>query len=327
MPGVTCELGGMRYVYPAQKLVTGLVEKELKLPWHKQVVNVPSNIVFLRGRLLRCSDLGNPAATLQLRAGRGSSIAAQGAAPDALIVRALLRHLPDILREQGKGNLREYLREAQIDGTPVHLHGFWNLLARGMSNEAYMAARATIGYDCLGANYNALDMIGEFFDFTPGVEYRMVDQGYEVLPWTLQQQFEAAGGKVQTNFWLKGFDETTLPDGTTGVSLRFMHHDASVTARAIVLAMPRRSIELLLPEGPVLGNEKVHGLLNAVSPIPLHKLFLIYPRPWWQDADVRTGRSLTDLPLRQCYYWTVGKKRPGEKVNDGPSAIMAYDDG
>jgi hypothetical protein len=58
----TPEIGGMRYVYPAQKLMTGLVEKVLRLPFHLQTVDVPSNIAFLRGRLLRTSALADPAA-------------------------------------------------------------------------------------------------------------------------------------------------------------------------------------------------------------------------------------------------------------------------
>jgi len=74
--------------------------------------------------------------------------------------------------------------------------------------------------------------------------------------------------------------------------------------------------------GPLLDSEKVpqvQTLLNAVSGIPLYKLFVVYDTPWWQDKlKLEKGRSLTDLPVRQCYYWTT---EPGK-----PSAIMAYND-
>jgi hypothetical protein len=41
------------------------------------------------------------------------------------------------------------------------------------------------------------------------------------------------------------------------------------------------------------------------------------------DVDVRAGRSLTDLPLRQCYYWPTGASTPQRR---SPGLVMAYDD-
>jgi hypothetical protein len=334
MPDAICEIGGMRYVFPNQKLATGLIERELGLTYHQQVVDDPANIAFLRGQVLRCRDLGNPTALpYRLDQPEAAWVAARGAAPAGLIGRVLLQLMPGLAAALGRDGLQEFLRDVQIDGTPLYKHGFWNLLARGMSQDAYEAARATIGYDCLGGNYNALNLTAEYFDFTPEVQYRMVDGGYEAVPWSLAQRVEKAGGTVETGRWLDGFDLATLPDGTTGVTLRFLddaegHEGArrEVTARAVILAMPRRAIELLRPEGPVLGPgaEHVRGLLGAVTAVPLHKLFMVYQSPWWADAGVSRGRSLTDLPLRQCYYWpngAAGAIRPG-----GPAAVMAYDD-
>ena len=104
--------------------------------------------------------------------------------------------------------------------------------------------------------------------------------------------------------------------------------NSTVTARAIVLAMPRRAIELLQPEGEVLGaqNTDFRHDLASVRGIPLFKLFLLYPQSWWQTAGVERGRSLTDLPLRQCYYWPVGPEGTGVPKPADPSLLMAYDD-
>ncbi len=161
---------------------------------------------------------------------------------------------------------RSTCSEARIDGTPLYEHGFWNLLARTLSPEAYSIARTMIGYDCLGSNANAVDLITEIYNFSPDVKCYLLNDGYEAVPWTLQQRFEAAGGRVESGAWMAGFTQTTFADGSTGVALHFRDGRPSVTARAIVLAMPRRSIELLDREGPVLDPAEaphVPHLLNS----------------------------------------------------------------
>ena len=57
----TCELGGMRYV-SSQKLVRSLIENKLKLPSYPQVVNQPNNLVYLRRKHRRFSQISDPAA-------------------------------------------------------------------------------------------------------------------------------------------------------------------------------------------------------------------------------------------------------------------------
>jgi Flavin containing amine oxidoreductase len=326
----TCEIGGMRYV-SSQTLVRSLVENELKLPRYEQVVYNPDTLVYLRGKRLRFSQVQDPAALpYDLEWSEAQFVAKNN--PAGLIAWALGKLLPGVNQFQGAA-LHEYLRNASIDGTPLYQHGFWNLLARALSQDAYSVARTLIGYDCLGSNANAVDLICEIYDFTPDVKYYLLNEGYETVPWTLQQKFEKAGGEVIHGAWVAGFDRQTLDDGTTGVVLRFRGDRPPVTARALILAMPRRSIELLQREGPVLAPAlapHVPHLLNAVRPIPLYKLFLAYEYPWWnavatpQDKPLQ-GRSLTDTPVRQLYYWPVD---PGatSPPTAGPALLMAYND-
>jgi monoamine oxidase len=72
-----------------------------------------------------------------------------------------------------------------------------------------------------------------------------------------------------------------------------------------------------------------------VTPRPLFKLFTTYSSPWWRAAGyakaggpfipVEAGRSVTDLPVRQTYYWP---KDDGTPATDGPAMLLAsYDDG
>ncbi len=336
LPHMTCEVGGMRYV-SSQKIVAGLVEKALNLKRHEQAVDEPINIAFLRGKRLRSYQLSEADLLPYNLSDDEKAWLKQGNSASNLIGWAVEKLLPEIQEQDMSGTvLEQYLREATVDEIPLYQYGFWNLLAKVMSNEAIEVARTTVGYDVLGLNYNAVDCIAEYFDFTPDVKYYLLNDGYEMVPWTLQQQFEQAGGEVNLNKWLQGFDETTLSDQSKGVELTFTADNQAgarsvVKARAIVLAMPKRSLELLDQVGPVMNpSEKsashVRFLMDAVTPIDLYKMFLVYYRPWWEQSFVTQGRSLTDLPLRQCYYWGVEGNEPGGTPGDTHALIMAYND-
>ncbi|WP_158793369.1 FAD-dependent oxidoreductase [Granulicella sp. L60] len=319
------EIGGMRYV-SSQVLVRSLVENELKLPRFEQVVDCDENIAYLRRQHLRLSELKTPS-DLPYDLDWAESEFVRQNTPSALIGWAAAKLLPGVNHLTGEA-LGEYLRNAIVDGTPLYEHGFWNLLARTMTPEAYSIARTLVGYDCLGSNANAVDLLAEYFDFTPGVKYYLFNQGYDAVPWTLEKKFKAAGGEVIPNSWLSGFDQITLDDNTTGVILHFSDGRPSVTARSVILAMPRRSLELLKPEGPVLDPARaphVQTLINSVEPIPLYKLFVAYAYPWWTSVGVSQGRSLTDIPIRQCFYWPVEPDGSAPSPT-GNALIMAYND-
>ena len=179
----------------------------------------------------------------------------------------------------------------------------------------------------MAGNTNALDLTTEFFDFVPGVSYQMVDQGYEAVPWQLQQRFLAAGGQISFDRWLDGFVGAPLDDGAQGVKLNFRDGSA-LTARWWCSRCRVGRLSCFAAEGEILGpqNADFRHDLASVSGIPLFKLFLLYKQSWWQAAGVTRGRSLTDLPLRQCYYWPVGSKGTDAPNPDKPGLLMAYDD-
>lgn len=335
MPGTTAELGGMRYVVPGHSRMQKLVEQELGLSYHRQLVDAPENIAFLRGRILRMKELGDPARLPYFFSPSEMAwlSAVPSRTPAGLVGRVLAQLIPGIEAKASNADFRKYLSDVKIDGQPLWQLGLWNLLFRGMSPDAYISARNTIGYDSLLGNFNALDIAAEYFDFAPNTEYRMIDDGFERIPWELHQRILGAGGELRLNCWADGFIGTTLSDGTRGVEVR-LRSGGSLTARAIVLALPRRSIELLRPEGEILSdrNDGFRHMLASVFPVPLLKIFLVYPECWWQDSGVTKGRSLTDMPLRQCYYWPSAKFDKGSITEfsppgrHDPGMIMAYDD-
>jgi phytoene dehydrogenase-like protein len=207
--------------------------------------------------------------------------------PAELIGWAVQQEFPET-KEMPPEKLRHFLQTAKIDGKPLYQWGFWNLIARHLSNEGRQLALTTVGYDSLGANANAVDIIAENFDFTPGVTYTLFDEGFESVIWKLADEFRAMGGTIATGMTLEGF-QTSAASGPPIYDLDFeqrvgVKSPQAVTARAVVLALPQAALQNLRKVGPVFGPQapQVPMLLNSVSSIPLYKLFLIYDRPWWQ---------------------------------------------
>ncbi len=327
MPHVRCELGGMRYE-SIHKLVRGLVENVFGLATEDLPVAEPENIAYLRGRHLRQRDLTDPD---RIPYSLGTN--ERGKSPGELLVDYALDQILPKATSVTAGQWREVRRKARFGSRPLYEQGFWNLLSRVLTHEGYAFAMDGSGYDCLTSNWNGSDALPFLLaDFSPTVTYSRIVDGFDTVPNLLADEVrKAPGGEVRLGWKLRSFERKTLPDGSAGVSLRFDvdEHAETVLARHLVLAMPRRSLELLDATGPLLGpeNEDFRRDLASVIRIPLFKLFLCYEYPWWEAAGVTKGRSITDLPLRQCYYWGVeGKQRGADPSNQHAAVLASYDD-
>lgn len=321
MPATRCELGGMRYM-SRHVLVAWLVKKFGFATEGMDVAN-PANIAYLRGRQNRLVDLNTPALLPYQFEALEKHIVEDP--KNALLIFALQQILPNCLTIT-YDQLLEEVKTATFDGTPLHELGFWNVMARILSPDGYAFVRDTCGYDCLVSNWSAADAIPFILaDFGGGVQYFRFPNGYDEMPQRLAKEFQAAGGHLKLNTCLRSFDTAKLADGSIGVALHFADGKV-VQARRLVLAMPRRSLELLEPTGAVMDprHADVRALIESVEPIPLFKIFLCYSYPWWKPVGVSVGRSVTDMPIRQCYYWGVEPRTP---IMDGNSALLAsYDD-
>lgn len=322
LPGVWCELGGMRFT-SNQSLVVGLID-ELNLATHAFPVEEPENINYLRGMQIRQKDFADPKVSLPYTL----DWAEKGMNPDDLLAYAVDQVIPGAT-QMATAQLRKFLETYTPQGRHVYDWGFWNLLACGLSHEGYELARATGGYDTPLMNWNAFDTISLNFDLAVGVTYSAVDSGYQSLPLTVAERFEKQGGKIEFKQCLESFEL----DADGKVLLHFINPDDKtrheVRANSLVLAMPRRSLELIAPTGPVL-DPKVPGvrdLIESVTPIPLFKLCIAYSYPWWEIVGVTQGRSQTDLPIRQCYYWATGQPHGGNPDARKSVLLATYDDG
>lgn len=333
-PGIdnmVAELGGMRILPAIQPRITALIEElNTLLPAEKQIdlydfpVDEPQNLAYLRGTYLRLADF----TTNPDKVPYHLSFLERGDSPGGIIVGAIEQIVPGItnpaLTDEAR---REMVQTATFDGRPLYELGFWNVLMRIISGEAFQLGVDAGGYSTTLSNWNAADAIPWFLaDFGVKPTYKGFKQGFQGVPLAIADLFRQAGGEIRLQsrlegfYWRDGSFELTLADGV-------------VQARKLILAMPRRSLDLLASNSPSL--QQIQPLIASVTPRPLFKLFTTYTNPWWRNAGfttaggqfvpVEAGRSVTDLPVRQTYYWPTESGKP---ATEGPAMLMAsYDDG
>ena len=326
-PGIdnmVAELGGMRILPAVQPRIAQLL-KELnrgrgeKIETYPFPVDEPANIAYLRGVHLRLQDFTTRPELVPYRL----NFLERGHTAGQIIVNAIEQIVPGITAPGlSEYKRRQMARNCVFGGKPLYQQGFWQVLLRVISGEAYMLGLDAGGYQSTMSNWNAADAIPWYLsDFGVDPEYEGFKRGFQQVPLKLAKEFRNAGGKVEHGRQLTGFE--VAPDKTL-VTLRFSEGD-DVQARRLVLAMPRRSLDLVRPGSPFLQQTAVRELVESVTPRPLFKLFTTYDYPWWIPAGVQAGRTVTDLPVRQTYYWPTDQGKP---ALTGPAMLMAsYDDG
>ncbi|HYH82175.1 MAG TPA: NAD(P)/FAD-dependent oxidoreductase [Longimicrobium sp.] len=323
---MTAELGGMRILPAVQPRISRLLDvlnhtapRGHRIETYPFPVDEPENIAYLRGVHLRLADFKTSPDKVPYRLG----FLEHGHVPGEILLNAIEQIVPGITDPgRTEEERRVMARRATFDGRPLHEQGFWQILIRVISGEAYQLSLDAGGYQTTLTSWNAADAIPWYLsDFGVDPRYLGFRQGFQQVPLTLAARFEKAGGKVHLNRKLVGF----TADAKEGVTLRFEGGD-EVRARALVLAMPRRSLDLIRDGSPFLRQPEVAELVSSVTPRPLFKLFTTYEYPWWVPAGVEAGRTTTDLPVRQTYYWPTDNGTP-PGASDRSMLMASYDDG
>lgn len=97
-----------------------------------------------------------------------------------------------------------------------------------------------------------------------------------------------------------------------------------VRAKKVILAMPRRSLELI--ESGFFNDPWLKENLPSVLIQSAMKLFLAYERPWWRALGLVAGRSVTDLPVRQIYYFGTEADQEGGEPWLNSLLMASYND-
>lgn len=326
MPHVVAELGGMRYIPEAQRLIGGVIE-HLGLesrPFLRGVQNPDgdgNNLFFLRRKHMRMRDLAEEAADRYHMEWHE-----RGKTPDEILEYMTKTYIPD-----GEGMGIAEQAERLVFGQPLYSHGFWNLLYRVLSSEAYAFVRDAGGYDTSVANGNAASSL-QVDQFHDGVRYRTLVGGMDQLPRSLAAGFAETSKREQgrsslfTGHRLLRFDR--CPEGAPRrYRLLFACEGGDgrrvVYADRLILAMPRRGLELLDQGNFFFSHPWVQVHLRSVIKQAAFKLFLGYDRPWWRGLGLVAGHSVTDLPVRQTFYFPTEGEEEGADPSNTNSLLMA----
>jgi lysine 2-monooxygenase len=331
MPHVRLELGGMR-IMKSQPIIWSLIHR-LGFAPEPFPMGDSRNLVYLRGKRFAQAGFADPA-TVPYDLAPWE----RGLSPSGLVVHAISKIIPGAT-DMTNAQLRAACQVAELNGFPLRQHGFWQILLNTLSIEGYNLALAGGGFNTVPTNWNAAEAIPWFMEDWSNnpdeTQYYSLPEGYEALPWRLRDRFEAAGGAVHTGQELIAF--TRNRDGL--IELTFRDHgtgmDRRVVARRLVLAMPQRSLELLAGHAPdrpsaspFFDQEGVMDLIGTVTGRTLYKFALAYPQPWWHPLGLRSGESISDLPLRQVYYFgTEGEQPGGDPLNRNSLIVASYTDG
>ena len=325
-PGIgnmVAELGGMRILPGVQPLITNLLAYldndgvSSPIETYDFPVDEPGNISYLRGKYLRLSDFTDEPQEVPFNL----TFQEFGKTAGELVINAIEQIVPGVtaagLTEERR---RALIADTRFDGKALHTLGFWDVLFRVMSSEAYQLGIDAGGYQTTMSNWNAADAIPWFLsDFGSDAKYLGFKQGFQQVPLELEKRVRALKGDIRLNTKLTGFDTTA-----NGIEISLSCGQV-IYAESLILAMPRKSLDLISGETPFLRQKKVQKLTSSVTPKPLFKLFTTYEQPWWLPAGVESGRTTTDLPVRQTYYWPTNEGKPAQS---GPAMLMAsYDDG
>ena len=329
------ELGGMRFT-ESQPLICDLV-RALGLASGELPDANPDNLAYLRGQRLQMSDLTDSDRlpyvideSLRNRESLSNLIAVAAVRSLGPAFKELLDI--DLTLETLKSVTTEHWRtvgeRGSFEGKPLYETPLRYILERTLGHGAVQLLQDSLGYDSILWTWSAADGFPfNLTDMGSAVRHLHLVDGFSAFPRRLQEKALEVGADVQLNTRVRSVEDRQLPDGTTGIAFTTVDLEGTETlhlARKLILAMPRRSIELLDRKGPLFDSRSAgfKPLLESVSPVPLFKIALCYENCWWEKVvgGGSNGKSVTDLPMRQVYYWKVNP-------DDQQGVVLIYDGG
>jgi glycine/D-amino acid oxidase-like deaminating enzyme len=358
LPGmeVTAELGGMRYMN-TQKIITGLINKYqtdglLKsIPF--EMGDSGNQLIYLRKQRYHAEDYKLPDFKTRYNVDQKYEGKSANFVFNDIIDSVLQADGESIAGIQGSKDPQAEWRRVKRDliynfngpyyKKNVYEIGFWNLLKDRSSQECYEFLANAGGYYSNTINWNAAEafpyMVGDFSD--DNVTYNTIEGGFDKVLRVTASNFVNAGGTIKPNNVLVNFEKTTTDDPTnrkyklifenveTGEKHNYQVRNTAkqwvAYADDIILGMPRRSLELLDQSNFLFNpfeseSKALHHNVKSVMNEPALKILLGFEKPWWPiDPSEYQSPSVTDLPMRQCYYF-------GTDANNHSLFLASYND-
>lgn len=351
LPNVVAELGGMRYI-PSEHIMVKTLVQELNLetknfPMGSDLPMYPStkkpelvdmdagsenNLFYLRGQHFRYRDFAECPDKIPYKLHESE----RGYGPEDLQVKVMNLICPGF----ADMTLVEQMK-VKFFGKEIWKYGFWNLLERVLSNEAYLFMKEAGGYDANVANASAVTQLPAT-EYSDDTKFLTLKKGFQALPLALCEQFRNLPGglpekdRVQMNMRLAKINilsdsvyryELVFQPTTTNYEGKTV--DASdgpeiVKAKSLILAMPRRSLELI--DSVLFADPWLKKNIPSVLTQKAIKMFMAYEQPWWRSLGLVAGRSVTDLPIRQAYYMGTECDQPDGELNTNSLLMASYND-
>lgn len=357
------ELGGMRYIEwdPKQaqghQLVTKTIEM-LGLGQHVADFNTADDPLFyLRNRHIYQGQLGKDGVKAPYETPGHNERPADSlfAHVSSLMIGSRSLHSRAVQCEfYSSGALpmdfNSFVYEPQ---SPVGNIGYWNIFYDQVANEAYDYASDAGGYTSNVISWNAADAAIYNGEFAPGGTFKTLSTGYSHLFSELYNAAKAAAQKNGIDFKLT--QNTRLhsiwatADGqivyrTAPASDPYASPSQSLKAHYAFLCMPPHSVELVASASryetrsgliDFLNDIKVQNYLQSVVLQPSFKVAMFFDRDWWTTTPYPPklssptrknvyGPTITDLPLRQIYYF--GNNATGNVAEPIYGVLASYDD-
>ena len=310
LSGRVAELGAMRF-RTSQPLVAALVT-ELGLRTRPFLTVDDGNGFFLRGRRWRAGAPDNAATAYRLTEDE------RGFSPGGLLVKAFERVLPDATA-LSDADWVAVKKEYRFRGRLLRDWSMRDVLAAALSPDGHRYVVDGFGYSSLLEDRNAADAIPwVLIETRPDSENRTLADGLEQLPRELGRRFVDIGGTIFVGSKLVAIER----EGDS-FHLRFKGQP-DVVARRVILALPRRALEVVGGESKLLAAPETRSLIASVTAYPAAKLFLAYANAWWRELGFDGLRAVCDLPLSKVYYFD----ERDASTADHPALLLAsYSDG
>ena len=325
------ELGGMRYNKAEHKLFAKLVD-ELKLesqPFPMGTECDPdgkNNLAYFRNKHLHIKDLADSD-----KVPYDVNWSERNKTPDDLQAQIIKTLVPNwqYLEPDDWFNVKifdKYLWE----------YGFWNLLYKVLSPEAYRYLKYGSDHDTNVSNGNAVVLLPTGAEYSSSNTFLTLSEGMNAFPKALADQFETIyKGDVRKNLRLdsivrgedKNYDlrffQTKTEDGkTTDTDQKPLDE----VAEHIILAMPRAALESIKWD-QWKKDKFLKENLDSVLIQGAMKIVLAYDYAWLKSLGLVFGRSITDLPIRQTIYFTSLNDADPKIISKKPSLLLAsYND-
>ena len=130
--------------------------------------------------------------------------------------------------------------------------------------------------------------------------YRHVRGGYQQVPVRLADRARKQGVDFRMG---SEMIDLRFDGDLTAVTFRDAEGRTSVRkARKVVVTLPMSAYDLLPDSCPLRGDNPLATMRAAMLPVPATKIYVNFPTQWWTQMKISSGRSITDLPIRQVFY-------------------------